>query len=219
MDVPLPPIFIVLCGKTGSGKTQVLHHLESSGYPVIDLEKIASHRGSAFGGLLLNAQPAQTDFDSEIEKSFLKYDHCTYIFTEHKPSSLGKRKIPGWLYKKIEQGIFVLLDVDKKRRINNILGEYKAAGKEGFMNSLHKLKERLPDTVMKECEAFLQSENYYAFIENMLSYYDGTNKYNLRDIDLKIEAGNSNSLEIMHQLLKNLKQSGAMFLTDPHSAG
>ena len=59
----------------------------------------------------------------------------------------------------MEQGILVQLDVDKKSRINNILNEYKAAGKANFMVALYKLKERLTITVMNACEAYLHSGN------------------------------------------------------------
>ena len=65
--------FIILCGKTGSGKTLLLQQLESAGFPVINLETLASHRGSAFGGLLLSAQPSQDEFELALEKSILKY--------------------------------------------------------------------------------------------------------------------------------------------------
>jgi tRNA 2-selenouridine synthase len=211
MDVPHLPIFIVLCGKTGSGKTQILRQLELFNYPIIDLEKIASHRGSAFGGLLLNTQPSQPDFENEIEKSFLKYNHCKYIFIEQKPSSLGKRRIPVWLYKKIQQGIFIQLDVDKKTRITNILREYKDGGRNGFISSLQKLKERLPVSMMNECEAYLNVENYKAFIETMLSYYDRTDKYSLKKIDIEIKVGDNCALETMNQVMKQLSPWGITF--------
>jgi len=98
---------MVLCGKTGSGKSLLLQQLGLSGYPSIDLEKIASHRGSVFGGLLLPPQPSQQDFENELEKSFTRYTSSKYIFIEQKPPSLGKRKIPGWLYSKMEEGILI----------------------------------------------------------------------------------------------------------------
>ena len=115
------PTFLVLCGKTGSGKSLLLQQLELSGYPSINLEKIAVHRGSAFGGLLLPSQPSQPDFENELENALLRYATSKYIFIEQKPPSLGKRKIPGWLYSKMNEGILIQLDVDKKFRINNIL--------------------------------------------------------------------------------------------------
>jgi len=200
--------FIVLCGKTGSGKSQLLQQLEISGYPVINLEKIASHRGSAFGGLLLPPQPSQQDFESELNKVVLKYATSPYIFIEQKPSSLGKRKIPDWLFTKMNEGIIVQLKVDKKTRVYNILNEYKAAGKENFINALHKLHQRLTLPVIKEMESFLYSENYEAFIEKILDYYDNTSKYQSVKTNIILEVQPGDVADTAQQLLELLRRSG-----------
>jgi len=193
MNFSFSATIIVLCGKTGSGKSQLLNQLELSGHPVINLEKIASHRGSAFGGLLLPPQPSQHEFEKEIEKALLNHALVKYIFVEQKPPSLGKRKIPSSLYSKINEGITVQLNADKQTRVNNILREYKAAGKENFINALKKLNKRLTSSVIYELELLLHSENYKAFVEKILDYYDNTSKYQLTkktDIVLDVQGGN-----------------------------
>ena len=43
--------FMVIGGFTGSGKTGVLRELHNMSEQVIDLEYLAHHKGSAFGGL------------------------------------------------------------------------------------------------------------------------------------------------------------------------
>src|SRR4051794_21987355 len=121
------PMFIVLCGKTGSGKTILLQQLHSSGYPCINLESIASHRGSVFGSLLLPLQPSQQDFEKQLQQDLLCLQHRPYIFIEQKASSIGKRKIPAWLYAQMNAGICIQLNADKTARIQNILKEYSAA--------------------------------------------------------------------------------------------
>jgi tRNA 2-selenouridine synthase len=40
----------ILGGYTGTGKTEILHSLKKESNKVIDLEGLANHRGSAFGG-------------------------------------------------------------------------------------------------------------------------------------------------------------------------
>ena len=45
---------LVFRGLTGVGKTEYLQRLAEKGYPVVDLEGLANHRGSAFGNLGLN---------------------------------------------------------------------------------------------------------------------------------------------------------------------
>ncbi|MCK9905796.1 tRNA 2-selenouridine(34) synthase MnmH, partial [Frankia sp. Cpl3] len=42
------PVYL-LHGMTGVGKTELLRRLEEKGYPVLDLERMAGHRGSVFG--------------------------------------------------------------------------------------------------------------------------------------------------------------------------
>ena len=63
---------IILGGQTGSGKTEMLSLLKSAGEQVIDLEHLASHKGSAFGLLGMPEQPSQEQFENmlalELEK-------------------------------------------------------------------------------------------------------------------------------------------------------
>ena len=47
----------IVAGATGAGKTEVLTQLAEMGEQVLDLEHLANHRGSAFGGLGLPPQP------------------------------------------------------------------------------------------------------------------------------------------------------------------
>lgn len=205
MCSPASPTFIVLCGKTGSGKSLLLHQLETSGYPVINLEKLASHRGSAFGGLLLPLQPSQQEFENEIERAFRNHASARYIFIEQKASSLGKRKIPAWLNAKINEGIIVQLNVGKQTRINNILTEYKSAGKENFINALHKLEKRLTLPVINEIETLLRTENFEFFIEKMLEYYDNTAKYQLqKKAHLTLDGDGLHASFLEKQLVKSL---------------
>ena len=71
-DQPFP--FKVLGGYTGSGKTEVLNELEKLGETIIDLEKIASHKGSAFGSFKMPPQPKQEMFENilaaELNKKY-----------------------------------------------------------------------------------------------------------------------------------------------------
>jgi tRNA 2-selenouridine synthase len=207
MDLLSSTTFIVLCGKTGSGKTLLLQQLEILGYPSINLERIASHRGSAFGNLLLPLQPSQIDFENELQKACSIHASSKYIFIEMKPSSLGKRKLPEWFYSKMKDGILIQLDADKKARITNILNEYNAAGKESFITSLHKLNERLPLTVIHELETLVHSENYKLFIERILEYYDATSNYQLhKSARITLQTTPGNFAETAKQLLQLLQE-------------
>lgn len=209
MAIPFSSTCIVLCGKTGSGKSLVLHQLELSGYPSINLEKIASHRGSAFGNLSLPSQPSQPEFEKELQNACSRYTGSKYIFIEQKAGSLGKRKIPEWLYSKMKEGILIQLDADKKIRINNIFTEYKPAGKNNLINALHKLNERLPESELTGLERCLTRDNYEMFFEKVIDYYDTTINYQLPKkamVTLKIKS--NDVAETTQQLLQSLIQHG-----------
>jgi len=56
--------FTILGGYTGSGKTYVLDELEKKGGAVVNLEKLANHKGSAFGNIGMPEQPSQEMFEN-----------------------------------------------------------------------------------------------------------------------------------------------------------
>jgi tRNA 2-selenouridine synthase len=58
--------FNIIGGYTGSGKTELLNELGNLNEPVIDLESIAGHKGSAFGNIGLPKQPTQEMFENVL---------------------------------------------------------------------------------------------------------------------------------------------------------
>ncbi|MGL6269659.1 MAG: tRNA 2-selenouridine(34) synthase MnmH, partial [Chitinophagaceae bacterium] len=57
----------ILGGYTGSGKTDLLHHIQTKkGSNIIDLEGLANHKGSAFGAIGLLPQPTQEMFENKL---------------------------------------------------------------------------------------------------------------------------------------------------------
>jgi tRNA 2-selenouridine synthase len=62
-ELSRPLTYIILGGLTGSGKTELLHMLGRAGEQILDLEKLACHKGSVFGGLGQPGQPANEQFE------------------------------------------------------------------------------------------------------------------------------------------------------------
>lgn len=56
----------LLGGRTGSGKTELLLALQGLGAAVVDLEGLAHHRGSSFGGLGLPEQPSSEHYENRL---------------------------------------------------------------------------------------------------------------------------------------------------------
>ena len=64
MRLPQAYNFRVICGATGSGKTRILQALAARGEQVLDLETLASHKGSVLGVLPGQPQPSQKWFET-----------------------------------------------------------------------------------------------------------------------------------------------------------
>src|SRR5690606_29397769 len=97
-----PPLY-VLHGHTGTGKTAVLQELKRRGYPVIDLEGLAGHRGSIFGHIGMPAHNQKT-FDALLMDELTRYAAAPYVLIEAESSRIGKTVLPGFLIRKKEEG-------------------------------------------------------------------------------------------------------------------
>ena len=64
--------FVVIGGYTGSGKSEILRELSKIGEQVIDLESLANHKGSAFGGLMMPPQPTTEQFQNDLFEAVLE---------------------------------------------------------------------------------------------------------------------------------------------------
>ena len=96
-DAPLDLDVVLVDGNTGMGKTHILHHLARAGAQVIDLEGLANHRGSNFGGLS-GGQPSQKMFESRLAEQLVALDPTRPLFLEAESTSVGKVLLPPSLW-------------------------------------------------------------------------------------------------------------------------
>jgi tRNA 2-selenouridine synthase len=84
----------VICGKTGSGKTRLLAALRARGAQVLDLEALASHRGSVLGLLPDAPQPSQKAFETSIWQALRGFDPALPVFVESESRKVGNLRVP-----------------------------------------------------------------------------------------------------------------------------
>lgn len=177
---------VVLHGQTGSGKTRLLKELTSRGFPVIDLESLANHRGSAFGLVNIQGpQPSQKDFEKSIQVIIDQSSYSEFIFLEFESSNLGKLRIPDFISTLFQNGIKVLLQTGIHQRVEYILKEYLPADKSELLESLNRLKERIEyksasieNGNFARLKLMLETEQYKEFCYQILAYYDNSKNYN-----------------------------------------
>ncbi len=124
---------IVLGGRTGSGKTVLLHKLANA----IDLEGLANHRGSAFGPTA-TPQPAPIDFENRLAVDLLRQQAAgrdTLVFEDEGPN-IGVLSVPRLLYQRLQQAPLVVMRVDDVEREDNALRDYIVDARAAFV-ALH----------------------------------------------------------------------------------
>lgn len=118
--------YLILGGRTGTGKTHLLPRLRAS----IDLEGLAGHRGSSFGKLL-DAQPGNIDFENSLAVAMLRHrlsdtvrQHKNPVFLEDEGRMIGRVCIPQTLRERMQQLPVVLLEEPLQRRVEVVMKDY-----------------------------------------------------------------------------------------------
>lgn len=117
--------FVVLCGRTGSGKTRLLQALAGAGAQVLDLEALARHRGSVLGALPDQPQPSQKAFDTALWQALVKLDPDRPVFVESESRKIGGVQLPEAFHLRLrEHGRCVWIDMADEGRVQLLLEDY-----------------------------------------------------------------------------------------------
>ncbi|MEV8465277.1 tRNA 2-selenouridine(34) synthase MnmH [Fluviibacterium sp. DFM31] len=92
-DQPIAPPLVMLDGMTCTAKTEVLRLLAQAGWQVLDLEGLARHRGSIFGGRA-DPQPGQKAFEGAIAQALSGFDPARPVVVEAESSKVGNLIVP-----------------------------------------------------------------------------------------------------------------------------
>lgn len=183
---------IVLRGLTGVGKTRYLRYLAEEGYPVIDLEGLANHRGSAFGNLGLPSQPTQKMFEALLWDVLRKSPSGTFALTEGESRHIGRVALPVQFYHALQVETSIWLQAELSSRIRNILDDYPAIDtlRTDFTCAIRSLKQRLGKKTVDQYLALLDGGRWAELVgELMENYYDPLYRHTLpeRRIEVALE--------------------------------
>lgn len=118
--------FLVVDGFTGSGKTLILKNLKEKGLPVIDLEDLAKHRGSVFGGVGIEKKPSQKKFETLLWYEMNKFKNKSIIIVEGESKNIGKISLPAKFYEKMNSSPHIWIETDDNLRVKIIKEDYLA---------------------------------------------------------------------------------------------
>ncbi|HEY6241005.1 MAG TPA: tRNA 2-selenouridine(34) synthase MnmH [Burkholderiales bacterium] len=137
-ELPARFRFRVVCGATGSGKSRLLAALAAQGAQALDLERLASHRGSLLGELPGEPQPSQKMFDSAVWYALKQFDSARPVFVEAESKKIGQLQVPAKLLERMREGECLRLEVPLPERVRFLIEEYRH-----FLAEPAALKERL----------------------------------------------------------------------------
>lgn len=165
------PELLVLNGYTGSGKTVILKKLLEKGYPVIDLEKMAGHRGSIFGQIGLTPSN-QKKFDSVLVTEMLKYEDERIVFIEGESKRIGRVYLPDVIFEKKERGLQIFIDLPLEERVKNIIEEYEPwSNPDRFQEAFRYIKKKIHTPAAKQIESHLENGEFEPAVKLLLEYY------------------------------------------------
>ena len=164
----------IIGGKTGSGKTYILHEIKKSGQQVIDLEGLAQHKGSAFGSLGQAPQPSVEMFENMLAMHWYKLNPDETLWLENESRMIGTVRIPPKIYEAMRQAITYDVHVSLERRIAHIAEEYGKFNTKLLEECTRKLEKKMGNLRMQQAIDFLNAGEINAWIFMLLEYYDKT---------------------------------------------
>lgn len=122
-DRPFPSRVVLVDGNTGTAKTDILAALRARGRQVIDLEGLARHRGSVFGGTGAD-QPEQKGFESALAGEVAALDPARPVFVEAESSKVGARIVPPALWAEMRRAPRVEISAPLEARAEYLTRAY-----------------------------------------------------------------------------------------------
>lgn len=171
-----PEKILLIGGMTGNGKTDLLKELPQQ--QVIDLEALANHRGSSFGGWLKDPQPAQTTFENNLAIEIFKKQK--FAIMEAESRLVGMCVIPDDIKKKMDTAEMIMLDSPMEERVDRLLKEYVTDpfakhGEEIVMENLKKnllkIQRKLGGLQTQVTLQKMEAREHRAWIEDLLVHY------------------------------------------------
>ncbi|MBK7812138.1 MAG: tRNA 2-selenouridine(34) synthase MnmH [Saprospiraceae bacterium] len=171
--------FVIIAGKTGSAKTVILKHLGLQNEQVIDLEKLAQHKGSAFGGIGEKPQPSFEQFGNNLFQVLNQYDISKRIWIENESKAIGLVRIPDGMWNSLIKSNLIELIVDKQLRIQHLVEVYSKFPKIELVNGFYKIGKRLGNLHLSQAIAAVENNDFTKAAEIGLLYYDKRYQHSL----------------------------------------
>ena len=162
----------------------ILKALKQQGQPVIDLEALASHKGSAFGNLGMPPQPSQEMFENKLALRLLTERQQQEetpgsadpsfppIWLEDESQRIGHVNIPQPFWQNMRRSPVYFLDIPFEKRLQNIVADYGALDRQRMIAAIERIAKRLGPLESKTAIRQLEEGAVEDSFRILLRYYD-----------------------------------------------
>jgi len=171
---------IILGGMTGSSKTLILRHLKKQGQQVVDLEKLANHKGSAFGALGQPPQPSSEYFANLLFNEWKQINKDLPVWIEDESRNIGNVFMPDDFYNNLQDSPTIILLMEVKERLPGLMEEYSTYPPELLKGSIMKISKRLGGDKTKDALDAVDKDDLAKAVEIVLKYYDKAYLYGIK---------------------------------------
>jgi len=172
---------IVLGGKTGTGKTKILHELQAQGEQIIDLEGLAHHKGSAFGHIGESEQPTVEQFENDLFEKMLELDPARRIWIENESQGIGRVFVPQAFWNQLKKAPVYNVEVPLEQRIQNLVGDYNGISNAELEAAFCRIEKKLGGQHLKTALDALRRGDPATAAAIALKYYDKTYQFGLEN--------------------------------------
>ncbi|WP_089411418.1 tRNA 2-selenouridine(34) synthase MnmH [Amphiplicatus metriothermophilus] len=166
---------LLLDGQTGAAKSRILERLAALDVQTLDLEALAAHRGSVFGGWADRPQPGQKMFESLLFQNIRRLDPARPIVVEAESNHIGRCVIPRRLWRAMRAAPRIEVKADAALRARHIAAAYDdlIRDREAVLAALARLAPFHDKARIERWRTMAQAEDYAALAaELMRDHYD-----------------------------------------------
>ena len=200
--------FVVVCGLTGSGKSRLLRALDDEGAQVLDLERLANHRGSLLGDHPVEPQPSQKAFDTGIVSALEGFDHARPVFVESESRKVGTVQLGNALLAAMRAASCIRLQTPQPLRVQMLKEDYAhfLSDPEALCARLSRLVELHGRKTIERWSDAARIGEFDALVDDLLvQHYDPTYARSIENnfprsaqaIDVDVSAASSEGMRLL----------------------
>ena len=166
---------MIVSGQTGTAKTHILRAASKKGASVIDLEKLASHRGSLLGSEPGQTQPTQRYFESLLCQELKQCISRQTVLVEAESNKIGNIHLPPAFWATMQNAPTIRVTAPVNARVHFLQRDYAhlVNHPECIMPLLSKLTHRHSTKQLAAWKDMIDHKNWSDFIKSLLEiHYD-----------------------------------------------